>query len=131
MSWGNASSESLKPLHTLISRTVRIMSFAPFGHVNTKPIFEHLKLLDLDQTFQFETAKFIFKDKNNLLPIPNIANHFEIRSSNVFHRYNLRNRGINMPTISQKSSHGEKSIQFSGAKSLYPSLLYPSQIYQN
>ncbi len=45
LSWGNASSESLKPLNTLINRAIRIMSFAPYGKLNIKPIFDHLKLL--------------------------------------------------------------------------------------
>ena len=33
-SWGNASSEVLKPLNVLINRVVRIMSFAPLGRLS-------------------------------------------------------------------------------------------------
>ena len=40
------------------------MSFAPLGRVNAKPIFEHLNILDIRQTFTLETAKFIFKENN-------------------------------------------------------------------
>ena len=110
-SWGNASLETLKPLNTLINRAVRIMSFAPFGKLNTDPIFEHLNILTVEQTFQFETAKFIFKGKNNLLPISNIAHHFD--------RFSSSNRPIRQTQISNPnvvpydllSEYAKKSIQ--------------------
>ena len=111
LSWGNASSESMKPLNTLINRAVRIMSFAPFGKLNTKPIFEHLKLLDIDQTFRLETAKFIFKDKNNLLPISTIAHHFDrIPSTNRPVRQTRSSHLIVAP-YELLSVHAKKSIQ--------------------
>ena len=52
----------------MVNRIVRIVSFAPLGRVNAKPVFELLNILDIRQTFTLETAKFIFKEKNNLLP---------------------------------------------------------------
>ncbi len=69
------------------------MSFAPFGKLNTKPIFVHLNLLNVEQTYQFETAKFIFKDINNLLPLSTIAKHFD------------RTPSINRPIRQTQTSH--------------------------
>ena len=114
----NASNTTLQPVISLVNRVVRIMTFAPYGNIDVDSIYKYLDIPNVLDTISLETGKFMFKKENGLLPLPYIANHFEIRlrSSNVFHRYNLRNRGINMPTISQKSSHGEKSIQFRGAK---------------
>ena len=111
LSWGNASSETLKPLKTLINRAVRMMSFAPFGNLNTKPIFKHLALLDIDQTFQFETAKFIFKDKNNLLPISTIAHHFERTSSINRPIRQTQTSHISVAPYELLSVHAKKSIQ--------------------
>ena len=45
-SWGNASTDVLKPLNSLLNRVVRIMSFAPLGRLNPNPIYKHLNLLD-------------------------------------------------------------------------------------
>ena len=109
-SWGNASSETLKPLQAMINRIVRIMSFAPLGRVSAKPIFEHLNILDLKQTFTLETAKFIFKEKNNLLPLSTIAHHFDrpVPSSNRLQR---RPNSILFIPIELCSEFAKKSIQ--------------------
>ena len=57
--WGNASANSLKPLEVIVNRAIRIMSFAPLGRLNTKPIFKHLKILDVHETLTLESAKHI------------------------------------------------------------------------
>ena len=87
--WGNAAENVIKPLHTLLNRIVRIMTFAPFG-IGTKPIFDFLEILDVSQIFSLETAKFVYKSKNQMLPISTLANHFERR--NAVHQHNLRPR---------------------------------------
>ena len=69
LAWGNATDSIIQPLDTLINRCVRIMSFAPFGHIQISPIYECLDILNVENTFNLETAKFIFKSINGLLPI--------------------------------------------------------------
>ena len=110
--WGNASTPILKPLLTLINRAVRIISFAPFGNLNMIPIFQHLNFLDVNQTFQLETAKFIFKEVNGLLPISNIANYFdrEPPQSNRPVR-STRNSCINVAPYDVLPDSTKKSIQ--------------------
>ncbi len=55
--WGNASYDTLQPLRVLTNRAVRIMSFAPFGRLDTKPIYTHFNILDVDNTFLLEAGK--------------------------------------------------------------------------
>ena len=59
--WGNASKTTIQPLITMINRAIRIMSFAPFGRIDLKPIYNEFRLLNLDQIFTLESAKFMYK----------------------------------------------------------------------
>ena len=112
LSWGNASAPILKPLVTLINRAVRIISFAPFGNLNMSPIFKHLNFLDVNQTFHFETAKFIFKEVNGLLPIKNFANYF-VREPLLSSRptRSTRNSRLNVVPYDLLPENTKKSIQ--------------------
>ena len=113
--WGNASESILKPLHALLNRVVRIMTFAPFG-IGTKPIFDFLKILDGNKLFSFETGKYVFKSKNDLLPNSSIANHF-VRN-NRQHNHNLRSRR-NRPLVTPfvlLSSLKRRSVYYRGTE---------------
>ena len=101
----------MKPLNALLNRVVRIMTFAPFG-IGTKPIFYFLKILDFPQTFSLETGKFVFKSKNDMLPISTIANHFErIRAA---HSHNLHTANHLVTPFVLLSSFKKKSIHYRG-----------------
>ena len=41
--WGHAAPTVLKPLETLANKAIRIMTFAPFGAVDLKPVYKQLK----------------------------------------------------------------------------------------
>ena len=107
--WGNASHHSLQTLQSLINRVVRIMTFAPLGRLNTKPVFIHLDILDVKQTFTFESAKFLFKSKNGLLPISSIAQHFN-RPMPALNRPSRSTRNSSIP-LELRSEFAKKSIQ--------------------
>ena len=112
--WGNASSSTLSPLYTAIHKVLRIMTFAPFGNIDLNPIFEHLKILNLDQIFSLERGKFLYKLHNNLLPT-NIGNYFEPDPFVNQHSYGLRSRTANLPTtLVSRTKYAEKSFQFGG-----------------
>ena len=118
-SWGNASSTTLQPLVSLTTRAVRIMTFAPYGNIDVDSIYKYLDILQIPQVIKLETGKFLFKSHNDLLPTENIANHFEVRNSNVLglrDRETINHKIINLNTINHKSSHGEKSLQYRGTK---------------
>ena len=92
--WGNTSEESLKPLNTLVNRAVKIMSFTYSDRTDLEPIFSDLKVLSLKNVFRLETAKYMYKLKNDLLPTV-IGNYFETRSEycmNPAPRYKFRKR---------------------------------------
>ena len=95
--WGSASENVLKPLHTFV-----------------EPIFNFLEILDFQQLLHLETGKFVYKSKNELLPINTLINHFERSSSN--HNYNLRNRanGQLVAPVSLLSSFKKKSLYIQG-----------------
>ena len=78
--WGNASESTLQPLKCLINRAVRIMLFAPFGRIDLDPLYDYLKILDVDKVKMLETSKFMYKQKNNAFPVT-IAYYFEQKIS--------------------------------------------------
>ena len=111
--WGNASDNILLPLQTMINRALRIMTFAPFGRVDLKPIYDCLKILDVKNVFLLETSKFLYKSKNDLLPTI-IGNYFEVQRNSRLP--SLRPRNISSPEIIIRLVSGEKSIQYRGVK---------------
>ena len=104
----------MQPLQTLINRAVRIMTFAPFGRVDLKPIYKELGVLDVKNTFRLETSKFMFKVKNDLLPIE-FANHFETADSlsNSTNSYNLRGNS-QRKRVTTRLLSSNRSIQVRG-----------------
>ena len=127
LSWGNATHSALQPLQTLINRAVRIMSFAPFGRLDTKPIFQHLKLLNVDETFLLESAKFIYKDKNGLLPISSIAHHFDRPNRNSNRTLRLRSHPSVAP-YNLLSNSAKKSIQVRSSQ-IWESIPYSIRVF--
>ncbi len=114
LTWGNASDSTLKPLQTLINRALRIMTFAPFGRIDLKPLYSDLHILDVKNTCFLETSKFMFKRKNQLLPI-RFANHFENRYSSTSNVYDLRS-GVRRNHIVTRLLSSESSIQIRGER---------------
>ena len=112
--WGNASNLTLQPLKSLVNRAVRIITFAPLGRVDLEPIYSYLKVLDVEKVSLLETAKYMFKLKNDLVPV-DIGNHFELCNIVPTHNYNLRNRRTT-PQIVTRLESSEKSIQLRGEK---------------
>jgi len=114
LTWGNASDTTLKPLQTMINRVVRIITFAPFGRIDLKPIYKDLQLLDVRDTFFLETSKFMFKVKNDLLPV-RFAYHFENNNliSSLQSSYSLRSR-VRVNRVVTRLLASENSIQVRG-----------------
>ena len=111
LTWGNASATVLKPLNVLNNRVLRIITFAPLGRLDTSIIFEHLNILNVEKMFLLEAGKFIYKSKNNLLPLETIATHFS-RNSAQSHSYFTRNHATNnVVPLQFLSNFAKKSIQ--------------------
>ena len=113
--WGNISKTVVKPLNIMINRAIRIMSFAPYGRVNLNSVYKELKLLDFDQIFQLESAKFMYKKTVGLLPTK-VGEYFKQRTPPT-HNYNLRRRpDAPHRKIDYKTSIGENSMLIRGEK---------------
>ena len=116
VTWGNASASSLSSLHSAVHKVLRIMTFAPFGNIDLNPIYDHLRILNLDQIFSFELGKFMYKIDKKLLPTP-IGNYFEIDPHVNQHSYGLRSRSANLPTrLVCRTKYAEKSFQIGGLR---------------
>ena len=117
LSWGNASDSVLQPLNVLNNRILRIITFAPLGRLDTSIIYKHLNILSLEKMFFFEASKFIFKSKNQMLPLQTIATHFRRSTS---HRYFTRSQSVNdnflVLPLTLMSSYAQKSIQMKADK---------------
>ena len=113
--WGTAAKSTIEPLQTLVDRAVKIMTFTHFRRINLSPIYECLKILDVQKTFRLETGKYMFKYKNDLLPL-NIGNYFQIRRPvDTATMRSLRQRIDNGPSLTFRLvSSEEKSIQSRG-----------------
>ncbi len=123
--WGNASVSVLKPLQTLVHKVLRIMTFAPFGNIDLQPIYNYLKVMNVKNTFLFETGKFLYKH-NNDATFPTIGGYFEADQYVNQHSYGLRSRSANVPTrLVCHTKCSDKSLQIRGPK-LWQSL--PSTI---
>ena len=109
--WGKGSQTVLDPLQVVINKAIRIMTFAPFGNIDLNSVYKELKLLKLRKIQALETGKFVFKEKNELLPTK-IGNYFEIDSNERPHNHFVRY--ARRPRFICNSQTGEKSIQFEG-----------------
>ena len=111
--WGKASKTALKPLNTVVNRALKIMTFLPFGRVDMKPVYECLKILNVEKVCLLETSKFLFKSNNDILPTV-IGNYFEVRNNSGVP--GLRPRNDVSPEIVSRLISSEKSIQHRGIK---------------
>ena len=112
--WGTAPQTTLDPLRVLVNKSIRIIANLPFGSIELDPVFKELKLLKLNKIHKLETAKFIFKEKNDLLPT-RIGNHFEVTSNEIPHNHFVRHE--RSPRFISNSRTGEKSVQFNAFNS--------------
>ena len=112
IAWGNSSDSGIQPLSSLLNKAIRIMTFAPFGPLDLKPIYKELEILNLQQTFCFEKGKFMYKKKKGILPAT-IADHFE-PFQRPQHSYNLRRRQNDSPKFVFNTALGHKSMQCEG-----------------
>ena len=113
LAWDTATETTIKPLQTLLNRAIRIITFAPFGHVDLEPIYKDLFILNVNDTFILETSKFMYKLKKGLLPV-SIGDYFnQSRPKYCISPYNLRTRNENR-SIPTRLVNSENSIHIRG-----------------
>ena len=96
--WGSACKIELDKILKLQKRAVRLMTNndhypdTPGPLVPSNPIFKRLELLKVEDVFNLQINKFIFKCLNLTTP-PNFSNWFTLRTE--VHKYNTRASVVN------------------------------------
>ena len=108
--WGRTFDKLLKPLFILQKRAVRLCSCAPF-RAHTSPLFNSMKLLKLPDILFQNTLLFMFKFRNNMLPVT-FFNSFHLNSD--LHSLNTRRKDdYHLPKF-RNSYLLNKSIRYQG-----------------
>ena len=84
--WSSTSVSNLNRIYYLQKRAVRAITNSEY-RAHTAPLFSKLEILDIFQVNTLDTAKFMFRYHNNLLP-PLFRNLFMTNSQ--VHRYDTR-----------------------------------------
>ena len=110
--WGSANPTVIKRLEILQKRAVRIVTNSSFNSTSG-PLFFRLKLLKLSDIVNFQTAQFMFKVKNNLLPI--ICNNYVTVASMASQVYVTRHHSF-FNILGCRTGLREKSLKIRGPK---------------
>jgi len=112
--WGWASNTTLEKLKILQKRAVRIINHSQYRE-STKQIFKSLNILKLVNLHRLQVLLFIFRSKNNLLPLA-CSHHVKIADlPNIEINYNLRHRN-EFQELSFRTIARENYIAISGTK---------------
>ena len=84
--WSSTYASTLNRIYYLQKRVVRAITNSEY-RAHTAPLFSKLEILDIFQVNTLDTAKFMFRYHNNLLP-PLFRNLFMTNSQ--VHRYDTR-----------------------------------------
>ena len=110
--WGHAAPTVINKIEVLANRAIRIMTCAPFGALDLKPVYQQLGILEVPRICKLETGKFEFKSKKGLLPT-SIGNFFVPQEIHHTHGTRSRTRG-DSPRFFSHTKRGEKSLQYIG-----------------
>ena len=108
--WGRSSKTVIEPLVTLTNKALRCINFCdPREHVEQFLLKDHL--LQVNEIFQMELAKFMYKYNNNSLPV--CFNSY-FTKVNDQHNYNTRASKSNFFIPRKLCSKGQRSLDFLG-----------------
>ena len=113
LNWGCANKTTLESLKINLRKAVRVIDFASYT-AHSEPIFKRFKLLNLDNLYKLETAKFMFhinqENSGNFL-------QKEFMKTSKLHCYNTRQSsdlGFSLPSIS--TNFKRNFLTFDGVK---------------
>jgi len=111
ISWGTANNSVLQRLSVLQNNILRIMTFTKY-RCHLTPLYKNLKILKMNDIYQFELAKFMHKFHHGKLP--EIYKEYFQETSSV-HSYQTRFANMeNYFTHRVSSNAGKKSISCRG-----------------
>ena len=113
LNWGCANKTTLEPLKITLRKAVRVIDFASYT-AHKEPIFKRFKLLNLENLYKLETAKFMFQINQE-----NHSNFLqkEFIKTSKLHCYNTRQSsdlGFSLPSIS--TNFKKNFLTFDGVK---------------
>ena len=107
--WGNTHKCHLDALIKLQKRAIRLISGAnKLAH--TAPLFQELKILNLQKIFVYSVQIFMFKSHHALLP--DSFSNFFVRNSDVYAYYTRQHSSLHVPL--SRSTQATKSIRTMG-----------------
>ena len=89
--WGNAYKSHTKKLVNIRKKIVRLMSFKSYSE-HTEPIFNDLKILNLQKLNEYLTSSFVFR-YFHLHNLPEIFTDYFVINKDI-HNYNTRNAAL-------------------------------------
>ena len=112
-SWGSASETTLHPLKIIQKSSIRIITGSKY-RAHAEPLFHQLQCLKLNDIYELEMAKLMYRINNNMIS-PTKANDFQLISQCHDHGTRLRNnRNYCLPRVRTKL--GQNMTIFSGTK---------------
>ena len=103
----------LKPISTLLKKTVRIVTFSDYRY-HSEPIFKLLNLLKFSDLISLSLLKFVFRWKNKLLPAC-FSNYYDFLSDTHSHQTRQSSNDNIFLTHKRSDQFGKRSIKYSGA----------------
>ena len=110
--WGRAKITAKKPISILYNKALRCINFSDFRDSST-PLYIHYNLLKLDDIFNLEICKFMFKWSKGTLPT--IFNKYFVHI-NTIHNYQTRTSRQNFYISKKLTRTGMCTLNYLGAR---------------
>ena len=107
--WGNTTQSLLARLKSAQNKIIRYMTFSP-PMSNVEDKYKSLKILDIQNLYFFEVAKFMHSVFHKKTP-----NAFGDYFHTISHSYNTRNKQANTFSLPQpRTERGKRSLKYNG-----------------
>ena len=109
--WGRCKKTTIQPIIRLFDNAIKCVNFSQDKNVSN--LYNKSKILQINDLFKLELAKFMYKYNSNTLP-----NYFRplFTPINTVHRYQTRASNSNYFVPQKKSSFGMCSLSYLGTK---------------
>ena len=109
--WGSNYASTLKCLHKVQKKIIRLMTFSRYQD-STTALFKQLKILDIFQLNTFLTSLFMYSQRADMLP--NTFKNYFVQNKQ-FHQYNTRS-SAKLHIRYTRTNYGKFSLKARGAK---------------
>ena len=106
VAWGNTYPTYKQPLLVMQKRIIRTITFSS-RYSSTQPLFTNLRLMKLDEIFNYFATLFVFKSIYN-------HNMYKLDFQVINHNYNTRGQHVNIVVPLCTTSHAQRHILYTG-----------------